>query len=159
MSWDWSGATAYGSMGANLGSNFGTIGTVAGGVLGAVAGGLTGSGVKPPPASPLQYYGQSEWDWYKNNVVPLQMQTIDSVYGPQSMRRAIDQATTSVNDQFAAVPGEFKRYASGLGASVTPAQQASVDKSTALQKGLYMAGAQNAARQNVTAARSALSGV
>lgn len=143
MSWDYSSA----------------IGAATGVVGGLIGGALFGGRAGIPTASPLVGLGQNEFSQYQENIYPLQQQAIQRTLGPQAAQQAISQADQTVEQQFARAPGEFARVNAGLGVRPNAAQQAAFDKSMALKKGLYTAGAENAARQGLKTQQSMLTGV
>lgn len=151
MSWNWSTAAVGGANGAQAGYNLGgPWGAVAGGVAGTLTGGLLfGGPASVPGASPLAGMSDMEYNWYRQNILPLQQKQWQSTFGPNAVSDAVTTAEGDVNQQFAGAPAAFERRMQGAGISVTPAQRAAYTKNLALNKGMATAGAANQARAGI----------
>jgi hypothetical protein len=159
VSWNWGTAESGGAAGEQVGQNFGPWGAAAGAAIGTVAGGLAlGKSPGTPIPSPLAGMSEEEYNYFQQNIAPLQQQALQNVNGPNATANAVQQAQGQVNTQFQNLPGAFSRQMAGRGIATTPAQQAAFNKSAALQKGMATAGASNQAAANVQAAKQATIG-
>lgn len=151
MSWNWSTAAVGGSQGAQAGYNVGgPWGAAVGGVAGTLVGGLAlGGSPGMPPASPLAGMSDVEYNWYRQNILPLQQKQWQSTFGPTAVSDAVTTAESDVNQQYAGAPAALQRQAASMGVVMTPAQRAAASKNLALDKGIATAGAANQARAGI----------
>lgn len=160
MSWNWGTSAA----GANLGYQAGSqIGGPWGGAIGAVIGGIGGGlgfGGDPgmPIASPLAGLSDAEYGYYTSNILPLQKNMINKLYGPTATSDAVNQAQADVNTSFANLPGAFKRNLTGRGIVATPQQTAEFQRQSNLNKGIATTAASNAAARGIANAQAQAGG-
>lgn len=148
MGWSWgtsaTGAQEGGQIGYNVG---GPWGAAAGAVIGGVTGGLLfGSAIKESIPDPIAGMSQSEWDWYKQNVVPQQQKMLRYATDPNAAQRNVQQAESQVKTQYANLPEQFQNQMLGRGVKMTQGQTDSLNKSSQLNEGISEVGAANRAR-------------
>lgn len=160
MSWNWGSAAGGAGAGYQVGSMFaGPLGGAVGGVIGGIAGGL-GAGGNPsmPIASPLAGLSDAEYGYYTSNILPLQKNLINKLYGPTATSDAVNQAQADVNQSFANLPGAFKRNLAGRGIVATPQQTAEFQRQSNLNKGIATTAASNAAARGIANAQAQAGG-
>ena len=102
-------------------------------------------GHDPGAPNPILGLAQSEFDYYNQNISPIQQQLLQKATNQNTLTQNVNQAQSDVNSQFKNLPGAFQRQMSGLGVTPTTAQTAAFNKQLALSKGIATAGASNQA--------------
>jgi hypothetical protein len=140
--------------GYNIGSNFGPWGAGIGaavGLIGGALGGGFGFGGDPGMASPgpLANMSDAEYNWYKQNIIPLQQQAYNSAFNPQQIQQQLGNAKAGADQTSANANAAFSRQMAGAGIVLTPAQKANAQKQAALNKGISEATALNTTRASI----------
>jgi len=112
------------------------------------------SAQQPPGA--LENMAAGDFNYYQNNIQPLQQDLVNKALNPQTITNAVSQAETDVNQQFDKAPAAFQRQMAAQGVVPSAAQQQDFNKQQALNRGIATAGAANQARAT---AASQVSGI
>ena len=89
---------------------------------------------------------RQQWLNYVNTFVPIENQLIDYATNPNTVSGAMANASTDVQNAYAAQQGQTDRRLAALGTSLTPDEQAAQQRSFGLSKSLADVQAQNTAR-------------
>ena len=88
---------------------------------------------------------RDQWQTYVSTFVPIENQLIKYATDTTLPQQAMQKASDTVNQSFAAQQGAMTRELSGLGVTLTPDQQAAQQRSYGLSKSLADVQAQNTA--------------
>ena len=149
--------------GAALGASFGgPIGAGIGGALGLISGGILGAGTNigySPQSMQLMQLSRQQWQTAMNQQYGLENQLINYAEDPNQITMARASAVTNVDKSFAGGEAAQQRTLASEGVTLTPAQQADMNRQNALAKGAAEAGASNlAAQQTYQTQRQVLAG-
>jgi hypothetical protein len=100
----------------------------------------------PPGPSPMDTLGMQDWNYFQTNIAPIQQQLFKTAMDPATYTNAANQAKTIVSQQYAQMPGQIARTAAGLGMTITPEQQAVMNRDSQFNQSLATASAANGAR-------------
>lgn len=99
------------------------------------------------------------WKDYKRRFIPKENQLISMVSAPQQeYKKAMDFVNTGVNTAFNTQQGTNARDIARMGVSLTPEQQQTMARTNSLSQTSTMAGAENAARQQIKDRNMAIMG-
>lgn len=87
------------------------------------------------------------WDQYVSNFIPYENKLIEYATDPTVVSNAMAEASTAVDQQFAAQQGATQRRLKGLGLSLDADEQKAADRGYGLAKSLADVTAQNLAGQ------------
>lgn len=100
-----------------------------------------------PETNNLLGVSRSLWQQSMSKLYPLQDQLINYAENPKFITDQVAQAQRNVDQSFAGQGALQQRTLSSLGVTPNEAQAASMEKQTALAKGLSEAGTMNTARE------------
>jgi hypothetical protein len=104
-------------------------------------------GPKGPSASDMFAQAtRQQWSQYVNTFVPIENSLIKYATDPSTVKNAMSDAQTGVQNAFAAQQGATQRKLQGLGVQLSPDEQAAQTRSSGLTESLADVQSQNTAR-------------
>ncbi len=88
---------------------------------------------------------RQQWADYVSTYVPIENKLIDFAMDTSQPEKAMAEASTNVQNAFAAQEGDFQRKMQGLGVSLNAEEQAAQTRAAGLSKSLADVQAQNTA--------------
>lgn len=88
---------------------------------------------------------RQQWADYVSTYVPIENKLIDFAMDTSQPEKAMAEASTNVQNAFAAQEGDFRRKMQGLGVSLNAEEQAAQTRAAGLSKSLADVQAQNTA--------------
>jgi hypothetical protein len=99
---------------------------------------------------------REQWNLWRDKFAPQVDSLLSYVNDPNMVQNNVDRATTAVGDAYRASEGSTARAIERYGATVTPEEQAAMNKERALSKSLDLTQAANDTRVAADARRDAV---